>query len=793
MMQRVYLTEEPFPMDLRQAPYNRGKWDAHWIGCTEGFNPSKPVIATYRLKFNLTEPMDVVVHVSADERYRLRLNGQIVARGSERGDADNWYYESFKLKLPAGPHTLAATVWSFRDRAPYAQMTVGHGFLLGVEDKNYRSILGTGFAPWEVSVWQGFSFNPRYGAFAVGDRIVLDANKQDLAVELGEGSNWAPAIKAETAVRWDANDVGPRHRLRSATLPPMMARAWSNAKIRHVSVPAANFAMVPIAEKDNLPEWVEKFQQLMNGESLQIPPNTKLRAIIDLGDYVCAYPAIKTSGGQGATIHVGFLEGLFEKAGPWEKGNRDEIEGKWMRAMWTDQPALRDTFVVGGRPADFEAFWWNSGRYVEVIVENLNASLEIRALQLMETRYPIDPPQVPFLSAQTDLNRIQELGVRTLQMCSHETFMDCPYYEQLQYIGDTRIQALVTMIVAKDDRLVRKALQMLDWSRTPNTGFTQSRYPSNSRQIIPPFGLWLVGMVYDYALWRGDKSFVKTLLPGCRSVIDAFEINTVAEGSFKGWIEAPEGWNFVDWVPNWKTGVPPGAEPGGLNTALNLQVLLAMQWVGDLSRWLGLTDPYQSRRDELRRLLKPFLDKDGPKETTRSLHTLCLGALDRELCKAVKPSQLDRDLPGREVPTIYFMHYLFEALAAKGRADDIVRYLSPTWTDQLRRGMRTLVEKPEPSRSDCHAWSAHPVYHLVANVAGLRPKTLGGKEFLLDPHLAGDSPVNLNVHTAFGPIRIEGLKPGAQWEFRAELPSEISLFWRQTERKIEPGLNVIRQ
>jgi hypothetical protein len=370
--------------------------------------------------------------------------------------------------------------------------------------------------------------------------------------------------------------------------------------------------------------------------------------------------------------------------------------------------------------------------------------------------------------------------------------MDCPYYEQLQYIGDTRIQALITMIVSKDDRLVRKALQMLDWSRTPNTGFTQSRYPSNSRQIIPPFGLWLVGMVYDYALWRGDKSFVKTLLPGCRSVIDAFEMNTVTEGPWRGWIAAPEGWNFLDWVQNWKTGVPPGAEPGGLNTALNLQVLLAMQWAGDLYRWLGATDPYQSRRDELRRLLRPFLEKDGPNETTRSLHTLCLGALDRELTNAVKPNQLDRDLPGRELPTIYFIHYLFEALAAKGRADDIVRYLSPTWTDQLRRGMRTLVEKPEPSRSDRHAWSAHPVYHLVANVGGLRPKSLGGDDFRLDPQTPFTEEVTVQTFTRHGQISVKIVPRGNSFELAVQKPEAIRLFWRKTERQLSPGLQTVR-
>ncbi|WP_372490084.1 hypothetical protein [Chitinophaga sedimenti] len=32
------------------------------------------------------------------------------------------------------------------------------------------------------------------------------------------------------------------------------------------------------------------------------------------------------------------------------------------------------------------------------------------------------------------------MGWRTSRLCAYETYMDCPYYEQLQYIGDTRIR-----------------------------------------------------------------------------------------------------------------------------------------------------------------------------------------------------------------------------------------------------------------------------------------------------------------------------------------------------------------
>ena len=78
------------------------------------------------------------------------------------------------------------------------------------------------------------------------------------------------------------------------------------------------------------------------------------------------------------------------------------------------------------------------------------------------------------------------------------------------------------------------------------SGLTQSRYPSRVTQMITPFALWWVGMVHDYALWRDDAALVRELLPGVRAVIDGFGRFLNAEGI----VQAPAGWNFMDWAPD---------------------------------------------------------------------------------------------------------------------------------------------------------------------------------------------------------------------------------------------------
>ena len=99
--------------------------------------------------------------------------------------------------------------------------------------------------------------------------------------------------------------------------------------------------------------------------------------------------------------------------------------------------------------------------------------------------------------------------------------MDTPYWERLQYVGDTRIQALISYTVAGDDRLARQAIQAFNDSRIPD-GITQSRYPTSSPQYIPTFSLLWIGIVHDFWLYRGDPGFVRAQLAGTRTVLDWF-------------------------------------------------------------------------------------------------------------------------------------------------------------------------------------------------------------------------------------------------------------------------------
>ncbi len=158
--------------------------------------------------------------------------------------------------------------------------------------------------------------------------------------------------------------------------------------------------------------------------------------------------------------------------------------------------------------------WWRTWRYLDLDITTGSDPLTLESLKAHFTAYPFEE-RANFQSGDPDLDKIWQTSWRTARVDAHETYMDTPYYEQLQYVGDTRIQALISYTVAGDDRLGRQAITAFDQSRIPE-GITRSRYPSNLPQNIPTFSLLWIGMLHDYWMYRPDPQFVSDELPGTR-------------------------------------------------------------------------------------------------------------------------------------------------------------------------------------------------------------------------------------------------------------------------------------
>src|SRR4051812_10010371 len=112
------------------------------------------VVFHARRTFDLSSrPTRFVVHVSADNRYRLYVNGTYVTSGPQRSDVAHWKFESVDVapQLHTGRNVIAAVVWNWGAARPVAQHSWRSGFLLQGDDAATAALVNSG-PEWRLLV-----------------------------------------------------------------------------------------------------------------------------------------------------------------------------------------------------------------------------------------------------------------------------------------------------------------------------------------------------------------------------------------------------------------------------------------------------------------------------------------------------------------------------------------------------------------------------------------------------------------------------------------------------------------
>jgi hypothetical protein len=751
-------------------------WTARWISV-----PGAPAfdygVYHFRRAFELKEkPQTFPVHVTADNRYQLFANGERVSWGPARGDLYHWRYETVDLApyLKAGRNVLAAVVWNFGVHAPQAQVTYQTGFLLQVgseaekalsSDRNWKAVRNDAYAP--VPIVPAEIHNQYYVA-GPGDRVEGAAYPWGWEQPDFDDSKWEPAQQGPVGSARDALDAPSRWMLVPRSIPAM-----EETPIRFARTRRATGLTVPPA-----------FPQAR--ESLAIPARSKVVVLLDQDHLTTAYPELTVTGGRGATVSLRYAEALL-KPGLKVKGNRDDVEGKELRGA-------RDVFIAdGGARRRFRPLWWRTYRYVQLEVETAAEPLTIDDLSAVATSYPFTA-RARLDAGVPELDRILEVGWRTARLCAHESYMDCPYYEQLQYAGDTRIQALVSLYMTGDGRLMRNAIAHLDDSRT-SEGLTQSRAPTRLQQYIPPFSLWWIGMVHDYWRYQDDPAFVRTMLPGVRAVLGFFADRQTADGS----LGPLPWWNFVDWARAWPRGVPPVLD--GASAPLDLQLLLAYGYAADLEQALGSPARANQCVSEAARLRATIRQRywdagrglfaDTPARTQFSQHANVLAVLAGVVQDAEARAVMDRVLSDTSlVPaSIYFRYYLHAALNRTGQGDRYLELLGP-WRQMLAEGLTTWAETNEPDvRSDCHAWGASPNFELFRTVLGIDSAAPGFRRVTIRPFLGRLTRASGAIPHPRGEIAVSLALTAGGLDADVRLPEGVDgdFVWGQARRSLASG------
>lgn len=764
-----------------------GRWNARWISV-----PDEPAnaygIYHMRKTFELSEiPSRFIVHVTADNRYKLYLNGKFVSLGPSRCDIYNWNYETVDLApyLQKGKNVLAAVVWNYAEQKPVAQISYNQtGFLLQ-GNTGAEAIVNTGdswlcmknkaYSPWH---------KPVYGYFVVGPGELVSAANYPWGWEQPgyDDSGWAKARAGMEGAAKGARDY-PGRLLVPSPIPPMEYKQERLASVR-------------LAEGVKYPAAF-----LKEKTAFTIPANTKVRLLLDNEKLTTGYLSLLFSKGRDAEISVGYAEALYEDkvSGTTKsyslpvKGNRNDIKGK--RFVGYEDKVIAD----GGSGRSFTSLWWRTWRYLDVNITTASEPLVLEDIYGTFSAYPFQKEISFSAPGHSDLSEMLEIGWRTARLCANETYMDCPYYEQLQYFGDTRIQAMISLYNTRDAYMVKNAIEQGRQSIVAD-GITMSRYPSSVHQFISSFSLWWICTGHDYWMYRGDEAYMKSLLPAYRNILAWYEQWLKPDHSL-GYVPH---WFFADWAAGFPNGEPV-REKNGNSAFQDLMYILTLEAAAEMEQAFGMLTMgvhYQKVATSIRNTIKAkywdaarglFADTYDHRSYSQHVNSLAVLAgivTGKEATEVMMKTLSEDDLIQS---TIYFRYYVHQALGKAGMGDLLLDNLQ-IWRDQMDLGLTTWAEMPEPSRSDCHAWGASPNIEFFRILLGIDSKAPGFKKVRIAPSLGILKEVSGTMPHPAGTI-FAGYKVDKKGKLTARLvlPDGVTgiFIWKGEQYELHSGEQVL--
>lgn len=699
------------------------QWDASWI-TVPGINPQAYGVYEFCKDVTLTSvPANYIVHVSGDNRYKFYVGQQLVAMGPARSDMSHWNYDTIDLTpyLSTGANQVKAIVWNEGADRAEANMSAMTAFVLQGEgvaealntDTTWRCRADLRYAPKTSRLAQ-----LTYLVTGPGERVDMNA----------EPAPWQQAAIVSPAM--PCNAVGG---LMGVGMCPPWQLQPSLLKPRELNE-----------------------EHTLGFASMTIPAHTTRTVLLDNGVLTNAYVTLDMSLGKDAHVTLAYQESLFSDYP--HKGNRNETEGKQMIGR-------EDEIIANGQAHQtFTTLSFRTYRYVELTIETADEPLTVHDVYAHSTAYPF------LLKAHLDtdnreLHDMLDIGWRTARLCAWETYTDCPYYEQLQYLGDTRIQMLITLFNVGDDAFIRNYLNLADQSRSVE-GVTQSRYPAKTPQYITPYALHYIYSLHDYMMYATQQDFVADKLTGMRAILHYFQRYQTADGRLRNL----PGWNFTDWVDgqaSWTTGVC-HAGSDGCCSVMDLQLLYAYQLAADLERQLGFGDlasTYEARAQQLADAIeRQYYDaerglySDHAEHDTYSQHANAL-AIVTGLARGERAQKIAQLLESDSTlapASIYFKYYVHQAMTMAGLGDHYLSWLDK-WRENIRMGLTTWAETSDVdgTRSDCHAWGASPNIELFRTILGISSDAPAFAKVRIEPHLGDIREIGGTMPHPCGEIKVD--------------------------------------
>lgn len=624
----------------------------------------------YRRAFDLREVEGrYTVNISADDYYKLTVNGVFIGQGPAPAYPDRYRYNTYDITsaLRTGENVIGVHVY-------------------------YQGLVNR--------VWN--SGDNRQG-------LIMDM-MQDGHFLLGTDASWTYACAAayQSGGVTGANtiileNIDFRQMQKGWNLPGYDGKGWAHAVVD--------------THDDHIFAYPEPTPPL---DVYKVQPQSVVKIapgqfFLDFGQEITGqfYGVFQGQAGQQVTILCG-----EETEGPQQA--RFE-----MRCNCT----YREILTLSGGTDELLFYDYKAFRYVNIQSELDN--IDPGSFAAIVRHHPFDDDYCRLESAEPLLSGIWEICKNGVKYGTQESIIDCPSREKGQYLGDFTVSGPAHLYLTGDTAFYKKTLMDFAASCRICDGMLAVA-PGSFHQEIADFSLQFPLQILNYYRYTRDLDTVAQLYPAVHNILTYFAAYRREDGLLSGvcgkWnlVDWPD--NLRDGYDADLSDPPPS---GICHNVLNAFYIGALEAANKLQSLLGMHGLYDTRELKAAFLSAFYLKdkklfKDREQSSHCALHSNVLpvffGFAPAEALDNIRDFILSKGL----CCGVQFSYFVLKALARLGAYEKEYRLLinqtEHSWANMLREGATTCFEAwgkdQKWNTSLCHPWASAPIIAMIEDLNG---------------------------------------------------------------------------
>ena len=429
------------------------------------------------------------------------------------------------------------------------------------------------------------------------------------------------------------------------------------------------------------------------------------RTMYDIGFEECGYIYLNVKCSKDTVVKVAYSEHIADAYVKYRLGERDFSV---------------DFHCAEGENFFIQYFVRMAGRYFEIHCED---DVEVVDVGVIPCLYPLTEKAAP---AELDPleKRIYDVSVRTLRLCMHTHYEDCPWREQSLYVVDSRNQMLCGYYAFEESKFQRENLVLMSKGTRPD-GMFEITAPAVNTPAIPFFSVMYPVAVLEYVEHTGDTTVIPEVMSATRGILD--RLYSWIDGTGLITNQDKPYWNFYEWSYG-NEGRKGFGDAGTHDLMINCAFIFANEHFKKLCEIAGVDAPDYDTESMRRAIAENFYDKESELyfnsiEGARVYGELgnafasLIGLGNETILKALKRELANTPLVPATLSMIAYVYDVILKADFEGGKQFILDDMRRNYYHMLSRGATSFWEVIEghlgfhEAGSLCHGWSAMPVYY----------------------------------------------------------------------------------